>query len=106
MMGQDRNGGRDKPHALGLKAADPHEADLPLAATLPPPKPPVGHWVPVLSLDPGLCHAQANGLQSLPSGHGQPGCPLLEKNSCQPSVGETEGHACLPPCTGTPTALL
>lgn len=106
MMGQDRNGGRDKPHALGLKAAEPHKADLPLAATLPPTKPAPGRQGPILSLDPGLCHARANGLQSLPSGHGQPGCPLLEKNFCQPSVQETEGHTCPPPCTGTPTALL
>ena len=77
-MGQDRNGGRDKPHALGLKAADPHEADLPLAATLPPTKPPPGHRVPV-SLDPGLC--QCPGQWSVESAEwARPaGLPLVGK---------------------------
>ena len=98
-MGQDRNGGRrqatpEGPASAhpGLKAAEPHETGLPLAATLtrpcsqPTPRP--SRQGPVLSLDPGLRHAQANSLQSLQSGHGQPGGPSLEKNVCRPSARE------------------
>lgn len=96
-MGQDRKGGwrqamPEGPATAhpGLKATDPHKTGLPLAATLtrprsqPTPRP--SRQGPVLSLDPGLCHAQANSLQSLQSGHGQPGCPSLEKNFCRPPV--------------------
>lgn len=106
-MGQDRKGGRrqatpEGPATAhpGLRATDPHKTGLPLAATLtrprsqPTPRP--SRQGPVLSLDPGLCHAQASGLQSLPAGLPLAGEEFLPTFSARPRAAPAQHPARAP----------